>query len=161
MSPVIVLLIWGNRQVLLEWDISSTNKTMKISMTKAPCRLGPLMTKSPESWHSWTKGLLLIKSRANSAVCQVHARCMCPLGGRGQKEYASWSHWKIQQKQKKTMVISGRKGSIESKTTQKIFIKDPVLKELIYPNSPANLNIDKENDFHRARFHQRSGRLTW
>lgn len=40
--PVTDLLICYTRQVLLEWNFSSSSKTIKIKLTKAPYRQGPL-----------------------------------------------------------------------------------------------------------------------
>lgn len=50
--PVINVLVCDTKRVLLEWDFSSTNKVMKIEMTRSPDGLGPLMTSSPRELHS-------------------------------------------------------------------------------------------------------------
>lgn len=42
MPPVPDLMICNTRQVPLRWDLSGTNKIMKIEMTKAPHGLEPL-----------------------------------------------------------------------------------------------------------------------
>lgn len=86
MPPVTDLLIYETGQVLLEWNFSSTNKTMKIETAKVPYGLGFLMKTCPESWKCWTndaskKAKLLtmlltnqlIGSTAYLAVHQMHA----------------------------------------------------------------------------------------
>lgn len=56
MPPVTDPVTCDTRQVLLEWDFSSTNKTTQVEMTKVPYRLGPPTTSSPESWHGQAEG---------------------------------------------------------------------------------------------------------
>ena len=70
---VIVLLVCDNGQVLLEWNFSSPNKTIKVEMTKAPYGLGPLVTHSSESLHSLTKEMLLLVSTTSLDGCQMCA----------------------------------------------------------------------------------------
>ena len=60
MPPITDPLFGDIGQELPEENFSSTNKTMKIERTKTPYGSGPLMTISPKSLHSQTKGMLLI-----------------------------------------------------------------------------------------------------
>lgn len=75
--PVINSLICNSREALLEWDFSSTNKTTKAEMPKAPHGWGPLKTNSPEGWHGGTKRMLLVtlcfESLSYWAGCQTQA----------------------------------------------------------------------------------------
>lgn len=59
--------------MLLEWDFSSTNETMKVETTKGPYGPGSFITNSPESWHSWIKRILLLVS-ISLLCCMPDAR---------------------------------------------------------------------------------------
>ena len=81
------MLVCDTKQVLLEWDFSSTNKVMKIEMTRSPYGLGPLMTSSPESctarhsvlksqsiWMAETRENILIGHKASSQKMKQEER---------------------------------------------------------------------------------------
>lgn len=72
MLPFTDPLICDTGQALLEQILSSANEAMKVETTEAPYGSGLLMTCSPESWHGYTKKMLLRGSTAYSAVCQMH-----------------------------------------------------------------------------------------
>ena len=50
--------VTSGRHFSRDRTFSALNKTMKVEMTKASYGLAPLMTKSPESWHSQTERAL-------------------------------------------------------------------------------------------------------
>ena len=54
MPLVTDLLVYETGQVLLEWNFSRTNKTMKVETAKVPYGPGFLMKTCPESWKCWT-----------------------------------------------------------------------------------------------------------
>ena len=119
--------------MLLEWDFSSSNETIKVETKKAPYGLEPLMTHYRETLHSQTKRMLLPKSTAYLAVHQMSvSTCILQLvdtreniltGHKAkfsrhstrQRKTSSdlWfsSSWQTTQKieTKKTVTISGRR----------------------------------------------------
>lgn len=70
MPSVTDLLICDTGLLLLEWYICSISTAAKAENTKAPYRLGPLMTNFPESWYSQTKRMLLVILSWN--LCLFH-----------------------------------------------------------------------------------------
>lgn len=57
--------------------LSSSTKTTQVEMTKASSGLGPLMTNSPHSLHSQTKGVLLMTSCLGTLVYSTGHQSPC------------------------------------------------------------------------------------
>lgn len=107
-------LICNTRQVILEWDFSSTNEAARVEVTKAPYGLGLFMINFLENCHGRTKTEVFMTSSLGTLVYlvgpqgiphQVHLP-----DGRDQREYSHWSH--IYKKMKR-------------KTSSSFYLEDP------------------------------------